>query len=245
MREKIENLVRLQGIDNEARGARLERDGLRDRIQRLKDLLVVARRGLDDKAEKLGEASRFHREKDDELKADQEKVNRARGKLQAVTKNKEYMAMQKEIEALRRSNGTREEEILKLLTAIEEFKLSIAAEQEKIATLEGDVANEEARNATRLAELDARIDVRSKEREGIQAQLPRDLTERYAKIAKARDGLAITPVRKGACSGCNFMVPPQQVLKLQKLETLESCRSCSRFLYWVEPEKAVAAPEAA
>jgi predicted nucleic acid-binding Zn-ribbon protein len=241
VRDIVENLVALQGIDSAARNDKNERDGLQKKIQRLKELLVVAGKGLDEKREKLAEASRWYRDKDSELKADQEKVNRAKSKLQAVTKNKEYMAMQKEIELLRKANTNKEEEILKLLNVMEEFKLAIAAEQEKISALEADVNAEEARNATRIGELDARIAARNAERDAIAAKLAPDLVSRYKRIQSARDGLAIVPVRNQACSGCNFSVPPQQILRLQKLESMETCRNCSRILYWdAKVETAVA-----
>ena len=245
MRDIVEKLVALQGIDNEARSFQADRDGLRQSVGRLKDILTLARKGLDDKKEKLADATKWYREKDLELRGDQEKVSKARSKLQAVTKNKEYMAMQKEIEILNRSNATKQEEILKLLQATEEYKLSIATEQEKIAALEADVASEEGRNATRIGELDARIDSITANRKDIAASLKRPLLDQYNQIREKRAGLAIVPVRAGACSGCNFSVPPQQVVMLQRLdqlETLQRCRNCSRFLYW-EPPKAEAAAE--
>ncbi len=239
MRDIVEKLVALQGIDNEARGFQSDRDGLRQNITRLKEILALARKGLDDKKDKLADATKWYREKEQELKADQDKVAKARGKLQAVTKNKEYMAMQKEIEALNRGNATKQEEILKLLQATDEYKQSITVEQEKIAGLEAEVAAEEARNATRIAELDDRIENITSRRGAISAALKPAVTAKYNQIRDKRNGLAIAAVRKGACSGCNFSVPPQQQVRLQRvelLEQLESCRNCSRILYWEEPK---------
>ena len=144
MRETVAKLVALQTIDDEGRAFHEERDGLQAKIVRLKELLGLMEEQLAEKRVKLDEATRWYRDKDGELKVDQEKVAKAKTRLQAVTKNKEYMAMQKEIESLRKANLAREEEILKLVQAMDEFKASIASEEAKIAELKAEVETEEA-----------------------------------------------------------------------------------------------------
>ena len=238
-------LVDLQSIDDEARGFVRERNDLEGKIRRLKELLQLMNQGLEEKKAKLVEASRWYGEKDAELKIDHEKVVKAKAKLQTVTKNKEYMAMQKEIESLRKANAAREEEILKLDEAMQEFNKSIATEEAKIADLESEVATEEATNAERIGELDKAIKAIDSRKAGVTDGLKRALLSRYRRIFDARDGLAVVPARKNACSGCNFAVPPQQMVRLHKLDRgdssitkLETCRNCSRILYLgVEPEE--------
>ena len=232
MRETIGKLVALQAIDDEARGFKQERSDLQSKIERLKELLGLMRTGLEDKEAKLAEASKWYREKDGELKADQDKVNRAKQKLQSVTKNKEYMAMQKEIESLRKTNLAREEEIMKLVEAIDQFKASIAEEQAKIRELENEVKAEEASNADRIKVLDAEIETITSRKKEVTTGLKPSLLSRYRRIFGARDGRVMMPVRNKACTGCNFFLPPQQLVRVQKGNTLEVCRNCSRILFW-------------
>lgn len=232
MRETVGKLVALQAIDDEAHDFKKERDDLQAKIGRLKELLELMRTGLVDKKEKLAEATKWYKEKDSELKADQDKVARAKQKLQSVTKNKEYMAMQKEIESLRKTNLTREEEIVKLLEAIEQFKASIGEEESKIKELEAEVKSEEASNAKRIGELESRIDEIDSRKKSILGEVKPNLISRYRRIFGAREGRVMIPVRNGACTGCNFSVPPQQLVRVQKANTLEICRHCSRILYW-------------
>ena len=235
MRETVSKLVALQAIDDEGRGFHEERDSLQAKIVRLKELLELMEEGLAEKRLKLEEASRWYREKDGELKVDQEKVNRAKTRLQAVTKNKEYMAMQKEIESLRKANLAREEEILKLVEAMDEFKASIASEEKKIAELKAEVNAEEKSNAKRLEELAKFIDGINARKRVVDKELKPALVSRYRRIFKARDGRAVVPVTANSCPGCNYACPPQQVVRLRKALTLETCRHCSRILYWVDP----------
>ena len=234
LRETVAKLVALQTIDDEGRSFHEERDGLQAKIVRLKELLGLMEEALAEKRMKLDEASRWYREKDGELKVDQEKVAKAKTRLQAVTKNKEYMAMQKEIESLRKANLAREEEILKLVQAMDEFKASIASEEAKIAELKSEVETEEASNATRLEELEGLIEgINSRKRE-VEKGLKPALVSRYRRIFNARDGRAILPVTGSSCPGCNYACPPQQIVRLRKGLTIETCRYCSRMLYWLE-----------
>jgi predicted nucleic acid-binding Zn-ribbon protein len=227
----IENLRALQSIDDEARGFLLERNDLQQKLQRLKELLALMEGALEEKKGKLEEASRWYKDKEIELKSDQEKVVKAKTKLQAVTKNKEYMAMQREIESVRKSNLAREEEIMKLVEAMDQFNTSIAEEQAKIATLCGEQQAEEAASADRITELDRKIDSIASRKIAVTGKLTPALLSKYERLFRKRDGMAILPVRNGACSGCNLKIVSQQLQLIIRTETIEQCTSCNRFLY--------------
>ena len=232
VRQVLDDLCAVQAIDDEARGFKLERAELRQKLERLKELLGLMTQGLEEKQAKLAEASRWYRDKSSELKGDQEKVARKKNELQRVTKNREYLAMQREIETLRKANLSREEEIEKLQGATEAFQASITEEQAKIAELTHELKAEEASNATRIAELDQRIDAISSRKGAVTKRLPPAILSRYNRIAKKREGVAIVPVRNHACTGCNYAVTPQQLIIIQRGEQIIDCRNCSRFLYW-------------
>jgi len=228
----LTNLLALQAVDDEVRQFQVERDELHDKIMRLKELLTLMTTALNEKRAKLDEATRWYREKDAELKVDNEKVKRAKTKLQTVTKNREFMAMQREIETLRKANLSKEEEIMKLVQAIDEFKASIATEEEKIAALQSEVSEEEKSNANRLAELEEKISSIADRRSVILEKLQPRIITLYERIAKARRGTAIAPIsRQGTCFGCNQRLTPRQLQLVLRGETLEQCPSCTRIVY--------------
>lgn len=245
MREILAKLIQLQAIDDDGRGFLEERDSLRANIQQLKALLERMDAALEEKRGKLAEATRFYKEKDLELKSDADKVVKAKTKLQAVTKNKEYMAMQKEIESLRTANLAREEEILKLATAMEEFKTSVATEEKEISARQSELKKVEKANASRLNALQKELDAITARKKEVSIGLKPALVSRYNRINKARQGIGIVPVTNNSCTGCNFFTPPQQVVRLRKVDTLEVCRNCSRMLYWLDTPDEEDADEAA
>lgn len=246
MKDVLTSLRSLQAIDDEASSFLEERNELRQKLERLKELLELMSQELDEKKAKLAEASRWYKDKDSELKVDQDKVNKAKSKLATVTKNKEFMAMQREIESLRKSNVAREEEMLKLLQATETFKTSISEEETKIAQLRKDQAEEEQSSAVRIDELEKEISKISSRKNDILKGLKAPIITKYERIFNARQGLAIVAVSNGACTGCNFRITPHQLQAIYRAETLEQCRSCSRFLFaGLDEDVPVAAEESA
>jgi predicted nucleic acid-binding Zn-ribbon protein len=81
---------------------------------------------------------------------------------------------------------------------------------------------------TELAAVRADRDSRARE-------LPRPLLADYAKILKARAGVAVARVNSAAvCGGCRVAIRPQAIQELKAAQTLMICDSCGRYLYWQE-----------
>lgn len=232
MRETIEALIELQHVDDEIGGHRIQRDELAANLDRLKSILDRMSSELDEKREKLTEATRFYEEKQGDLQADADRLAKAKQKLAVVTRTKEYAAMQRELDSLRRKYGEDEQEIKRLAEAIEEYEASIAGQEGKLAELEGEVKREEAASADRLRELGeamAKIDAR---KDAIRARLEPSLVRRYERVLHRREGKAVVPAMGGRCTGCQIRLPPQHFIRVQRKETLESCPNCQRYLYY-------------
>lgn len=232
MKETLDALKALQASDKEIREFLLARDELKSKLMRLSEILARGEEALDEKRVKLADAEKWYREKNQELKADIERVKNAKTKLTTISRTKDYIAAQKELEHLRKSNSQKEEEILKLLDAIEEFKSSIGAEQGKLTELREELAREKATNAERLSELDGRINEIESKKDEVRGRLSRQVVTRYERIIAARDGLGVVEVRDdGTCLGCNRRIPPQMLIELLKFQSIMNCPACNRFIF--------------
>ncbi len=232
MKDTIEALIELQRIDDAIRVHKLQRDEMTANIERLKAILGRMGSELEDKRDKLVEAQRFHQEKQIDLQADGDRLARAKQKLATVTRTKEYAAMQRELDTLRKKYSEDEAELTRLSEAIEEYKRSIASEEDKLSNLEGEVEREEQASADRLRELDAAIGDVGAQKAGVRARINRSLLARYERVLDRREGKAVVSVgENGKCTGCQMRLPPQTYILVQRGETLQSCPSCQRFLY--------------
>ena len=237
MLKTIQALIELQSIDDEIHAHSAQRDELEANLKALRGIVARMAEELEDKRDKVTEASRFYEDKQEDLRLDGERLNKAKQKLTAVTRTKEYAAMQREIDTLRRKFSEDETELKRLAEAIEEYHVSIGAQEQKLSDLEAEVRREEAASDERLGELDQLIAEIDKRKGGIKVGLDRPLVSRYKRVLARREGKAVVPAIDGNCTGCQMRLPPQQFILVQRGEELQVCPACQRFLY-IPPETA-------
>lgn len=232
MTEVIEALIELQTVDDEIREFQVQRDELSTNLNTLKKILEGMSSELEDKREKLAEANRFYTDQQEELRADGERMAHAKQKLAAVTRTKEYAAIQRELDNIRKKYGEDEAELKRLGEAMEEYQASIAAQEVKLAELEAEVAREEAANVDRLSHLTEQIQAVDGRRTAITTRIEDRITRRYDRVLARREGRAVVEALNGKCTGCQMRLPPQLFILVQRLETLEACPACQRFLFF-------------
>ncbi len=238
MKDSIEALIELQSIDDEIRGYLLTREELAVNQRRLAEILGRMNGELDDKRTKLDEAQRFYNERQDDLRSDGERLAKAKTKMAGVTRTKEYAAMQREMDNLRRKYTEDETELKRLNAAIDEYKVAISSQEEKLAELQAEVEKEEATSGDRLAELNREIDAIESRKTSVNARLDEGLLRRYSRVLTRREGKAVVSAIGGKCSGCSMRLPPQLFILVQRAETLQSCPNCQRFLFYTQEEEA-------
>lgn len=98
-----------------------------------------------------------------------------------------------------------------------------AQAEEKARAIEARAANDRAELARRRAECDR-----------LAAGLPGPIQSRFQQLLKAKNGVAVATVVRGACGGCFNALPPQLVNEARKGESAQICESCGRMLVWME-----------
>ncbi|MYF73975.1 MAG: hypothetical protein F4175_11535 [Gemmatimonadetes bacterium] len=62
----------------------------------------------------------------------------------------------------------------------------------------------------------------------------------YNRIRRVvRGGVAIVPVRKGACGGCYRQLSPQRLVEVRRADSIMRCENCGRLLVWSDEEAEV------
>lgn len=229
--EIIDVLRKLQSIDDKIRSVREGRDGLLENFEKLNKVLEHRDSQLDVMRGKLAEAETWHTKKSNELEVEREKLAVAKNKLRGVTRSREYVAVNRELHNIRKSLGHREDEVSRLTTAIEEFRATIDLENGKVKEMRGQADDEAANNSSSLTEMNGRIDGAEERREAVSKQLDAGIVRRYNRISKARDGVSVTRVVDGVCSGCNMVLQPRFVEQIMRGSSLVQCSHCSRYLF--------------
>lgn len=218
--------ARLQEHDNALKTLPEKLQALKNDLGKVEGLLAKERL-------QLADAEKFRRDSESNLKADEQNVAKSKAKLSQVKTGKDHMAAQREMENMRKMVGEREEELVKLVDAINAYKKSVETHEKDVAELRSHVEKEEVATNARLAEITAKTAAERGERDTVAAKIRADLMKKYNHVRQRR-GVAVVPVVGGSCQGCHMKIPPQLYNVLQRAATIETCPTCNRIIYWDE-----------
>jgi len=236
VREQLKLLEKLQQVDADLHEKEQALSSLPTKLQSLKDDVSRVEMLLQKELLQLEDSQRLRAELDGGIKANQDQLNKSKGKLTQVRTSKEYMATQREMEATRKSNQEREDELLKLMEAIEASQKSIDVHQEDLKALKDHVKEEEKETEDKISGLKVEVDRFQTERDKMAKGIRRDVLAKYD-VIRYRKGNAVVPARKGVCTGCHMQLPPQLFNILQRENSIEYCPSCRRIVYFEGAEQ--------
>lgn len=241
MKEQLALLRELQHIDLELDEIKSKKEQIVARLKENTSFLDKLVEDLNAQKEELEEIRALQRRKKDDLAELKEGLSAKQARLREVTSAKEYGAVEREIESLKKTGEQTEEEILHLMEVVDSTEASIAEKEDKIVQLREGIASDEADAEEQLAELDDQIKAYEDRAEEARSEVSRRVIHKYDFIRSRRPGLAIVAAKDGHCEGCYMALPPQQFIEIQRGNTLEICPSCNRILYFWED--AVGEPE--
>ncbi|MBK9030954.1 MAG: hypothetical protein IPL61_06370 [Myxococcales bacterium] len=229
VKDQLLLLLELQTIDMKVKELASARKILPARTEPLRNDLAKLESMLNVERQKLVDAETWQKQQQAMIQRDQELLRTAKSKLQGTRTGKEFHAATREVEFKRKSISEREAEVKKMAEGLGQTTTLIGERDASIQKLRDDLATEEARIATQLAELDQQITAASAGREEIRARIEKDWRKAYDALIVR--GVAVSPVLGGICQGCRVRILPQQNNKLARLETIETCERCARIIY--------------
>jgi len=230
----LEVLGTLARIDRDGRALHDRLDTMPARFAKIEAEVTRQRADLTRLERELEEAGKKRRDREQDALALAAQMGDDTAKLHAIRTNVEYTAMLKQIAEAKLKKTALENEALALMEREEDLgrrlKVERARVEKEIAELGGEkriLEEEKRRFETELA-------AKNTERGRLLGELDPELRGRYERLARAKHGLAVVPVVKGACGGCFASLPPQRVNEARLAERLVFCDDCSRILVWDE-----------
>jgi predicted nucleic acid-binding Zn-ribbon protein len=174
------------------------------------------------------------KEKEIELQTREAQVKKLQGQLFQIKTNKEYTAMQHEIDSHKADNSLLEEAILKTFDAIDQAIKGRAEQEQRVAKEQAWLRQERERIQGELDTIRGQIAGLESSRATLIPAVPPESLAVYERVLQIRDGLAMVPVLNDACGGCYRRLPPQVINQVYMKATLVTCESCNRILYFDE-----------
>jgi len=229
--EKLTSLVTLQKIESKLDEIHILKGELPMEVADLEDEI----QGLHSRQlrieEEINGITQFIEQKKEAIKEAQALGKKYEKQSTNVKNNREFEAINKEIEMQQLEVKLAEkhiknanEEIAEKSVLLEKAKKTISNKEGVLNTKKGELekiiaANEkEERHFNKLA---------SEAKEHVDSRL----LASYEKIRKSyRNGLAVVPVLRDACGGCFNAIPPQKQSEIKQRKKIIVCENCGRIL---------------
>lgn len=234
MNIELSKLISLQEVDVEIRRLRAEIDSLPERRARLESEFTESAREFFDLTAQLDAAKTDRAALETSLEAEQQKSQKFKDDLNKMTAPniKVYETIMREIDVSRKTIGTYETEVLKLMERIEKLEAGVNERRPEVESRRVDIDRQ-------LAAWDAAVEEQRRRLESLVAERPPMLdalspTARleYERLSRMKSGLALAEARDYACQACRMKIRPQVFNDIRRGEQIIICESCSRILYF-------------
>ena len=231
MRDQLKRLEELQRFDAQIQELTNALKAIPAKLEASQSDFVRVETLLENERTQLAESQRYYADQKNQLQSDESTASGAKHKLSLAKNSKEYVAAQREMETTRDSVQTREQEIAKLIEAVQVKEKLLADRAAELEILRKSIDKDAEVARKKMAEIEGKIAGIKVDRYKIALGIRPDVLKRYGAI-RMRRGLAVTTVRNGTCQGCNMNVPPQLYNVLQRGTSIETCPYCHRIVYW-------------
>ena len=235
--DELKKLIELQRIDKELMRIEDLKGDLPEKVREIRSELSTQKAQLDQHKDRLEEIEKEERKHQAIIDDYNEKIKAKQDQLYLVTTNKEYDALTSEIEQLKKTLDESEMLVVEYSDEKEELEETISMEEHRVEELEEELAKREKELKGTIAKTEKEQDGLESEREEVIEDVSRARLSKYNRIRNARSGLAVVPVVRGACGGCQQRIPPQHLVEIRTGNRMIPCEICGRILYWPEEEK--------
>jgi uncharacterized protein len=239
-REKLKSLEELQKVDLQIRDLNAEAQKHPARLKQIETERGQAKTALDGVRGKLADNERSRRQNEQLQQLEKDKEKKWESRLTELKTPREYAALARELDILKKSNITAGEEIKRLTNEYIELKKQVEVAEAGLGE-KGTVATREGEQIKTLLEgIAGKLQALEGERTRLVKDVDPGLVSRYERIRKQRGGVAVVPVILGTCKGCQRKIPPQMANNLITAQEIMTCPNCFRFIY-AAPESETAA----
>lgn len=236
MRPELETLLQLQQVDLKILALKKALDESPSHYRALKSAQEEKEEELAQLKERLSSIQERKFEVEDELQMETERLKKSQKKLTTIKTEREYHALLKEIDEIKKANKEREDEIIEAEEEIEKVSAEIEAKKKELDELNAQLNHEEKELEKKTKALTTEIESLEKERENIEKDVQPNLLSKYTFLRDKRSGYVVVSVVQGVCGGCNMNIPPQLFNELLRDDKIYTCPTCQRFIYAKVPD---------
>ncbi|MDE3165322.1 MAG: hypothetical protein KGN36_05910 [Acidobacteriota bacterium] len=233
----LQQVIRLQELDHRLAELAKEIAALPKHIAEIEKKLVSHQRKLDADRAALAANQKDRKTCETAIQTQEQKISRLKDQMTgSKITNEQYRAFQNEIDFCQNEIRKSEDRILELMGESEALDKNVKAAESALKTEKAQVDGEKAEAEKRTAADRSAAQEVNIERAEIVKSIPAPLYQRYEKVRVSRRGQAVAEVVDGRCTACQIALRLQYYQDLRRGESIQSCESCQRILYYNPPQ---------
>jgi len=226
----IEKLAALQTIDTKL-------DGYRKRYAEIQTTLktpVALTQAQQARDEAESNLEHWRKERKTRETAVSDQIRRIKSQEQQLYGGKikdprEQIALQKNVESLKRHLDTLEEGVLEAILELEAAEATFVTTEEQLSRIQAEWAQKEANLLAEKSKIIAEARKLKAKRAQLTTQIPTASLQRYERLRKSKLGVAVARLHANSCSGCGATLPTAVRQQLYG-DRLVTCPICHRLL---------------
>jgi predicted nucleic acid-binding Zn-ribbon protein len=229
-------VIRLQDIDHRLADVAREIASLPAHIAEIEKKLISHERKLEADRADLTANQKERKKCESDIQVQDQKISKLKDQMVSAKTNDQYRAFQNEIEFCQKEIRKFEDRILELMSESEPLEKNVKAAEAALKAEKTQVEAEKnvARERT-AADKKAQSELHA-ERNSIASSITPAVYQNYERVRKGRRGIAVAEVVDGRCTMCNIALRLQYFQDLKRGESILSCESCQRILYYSPPQ---------
>ena len=234
IKEDLLKLLDLQKIDEELKRLERSRKDYPKKIGELKESTAKTKEELEDKTRKSEELQHKRRQLERDIKTANENLVKRQKRLAAIKTNKEYDAIQHEIESAQNSIEELETELLLVMEELDILSSEIQQNKSEYETIRKENAAQLKGLKGKFESIEIDVDrLEARRREDIQG-MHKSALNVYDRLRQRKKGSSVVVVsqEKRSCGGCHKVIPPQKIMDLRRHDHLITCEICGSILVW-------------
>lgn len=229
--EKLSALVKLQKIDSKLDEINILKGELPMEVSDLEDEIQGLHSRKNRIEEEINGISEFIESKKQAIKDAEALVTKYEKQSEAVKNNREFEAINKEIEMQQLEGKLAEKHIRDANEELAEKVKMLDAAKKQIAAKEGVLNHKKSELEKIIADTEKEENHFKEVSEKARGGMDERLLFSYDRIRTSyRNGLAVVPVVRDACGGCFNAIPPQKQSEIRQRKKIMVCENCGRIL---------------
>lgn len=231
-------LIQLHYLDLQIAVLNSKISGMPGQIQELDRKLDRYRKNLQESKDLIGQNLKKRKDLEGDINLIETKRTRYKEQLDSVKTNKEYTALQHEIEGVGQAIRQIEDQILTHMEEAEQIKARQDEAQHALDREEKVILEDKKVVERQVEQLRGELEQLQSQRQKWIDQVPEEVMEVYDRVSRSRKGVAMAEAKNAMCMECHMRIRPQLFQEIKRNDSIITCESCNRILFYVPPPQA-------